>query len=272
MAQIFSQIEVEPRGPIRVVEVLPLVPVSRDRHLPLSYAQQRLWFLDQLEPGNVAFNSPAAVRLGGKLDYEALERTVNEVARRHEILRTTFVAVNGEPVQVISPPNRLKLRVTDLTTVPDNEREATARQLAAAQAQQPFNLSVGPLLRVQVLRLDAEDHVVLFTTHHIISDGWSIGILMNEVTALYEAYLQGRESPLPDLEIQYADYAVWQREWLQGEVLEQQLSYWRRQLGGELPVLQLPADKPRPPVQSHRGRSLSFSLPAELTAKVVKDK
>ena len=270
MHQISSQIEVELRGEVRAAEALPLVAVSREQKLPLSYAQQRLWFLDQLEPGSVAYNSPAAVRLSGKLDYEALERTVNEVARRHEILRITFVAVNGEPVQVISPPNRLKLRVTDLSEVPENEREATARQLAAAQAQQSFDLSVGPLLRVQVLRLDAEDHVVLFTTHHIITDGWSIDILMSEVTVLYEAYIAGRESPLPELEIQYADYAVWQREWLQGEVLEQQLSYWRRQLGGELPVLQLPADKPRPPVQSLRGRSLSFSLSGELTAGLKK--
>ena len=164
----------------------------------------------------------------------------------------------------------MDLHVTDLSELPEEEREAAVRQLAAAEAQQPFDLSVGPLLRVQLLRVAAEDHVVLFTMHHIITDGWSTGILVSEVAALYEAYIEGRESPLPELEIQYADYAVWQREWLQGDVLEQQLSYWRQQLGEELPVLQLPTDKPRPPVQSHRGRNLHFSLPSSLTAELKK--
>jgi amino acid adenylation domain-containing protein len=241
----------------------------REDGLLLSYAQQRLWFLDQLAPGSVAYNVPSAVRLKGRLDVEALRRTLDEVVRRHEVLRTTFVAVNGEPVQVIALPSRLELPVMDLSKLPEEEREAEARQLVAAEAQRPFDLSVGPLLRVQLLRFGAEDQMVLFTMHHIITDGWSTGILVSELAALYEAYVEGRESPLPELEIQYADYTVWQREWLQGEVLEQQLSYWRQQLE-ELPVLQLPTDKPRPPVQSYRGRSFNFTVPAPLTAELKK--
>ena len=269
VAGLAEHVEAALRGGMRVM-VPALVPVSRDQELPLSHAQERLWFLDQLGPGSVAYIVPAAVRLKGWLDVEALQRTLDEVVRRHEVLRTRFIAVDGEPVQVIAPPSRLELPVIDLSELPEEEREAEAHQLAAAEAQRPFDLSVGPLLRVQLLRLREEDHVVLFTMHHIITDGWSTGILVREVAALYEAYIKGHESPLPELEIQYADYAVWQREWLQGEVLEQQLSYWRQQLGEELPVLQLPTDKPRPPVQSYRGRSLGFSLPAELTAELKK--
>jgi amino acid adenylation domain-containing protein len=242
----------------------PLVAASRDGELPLSYAQQRLWFLDQLEPGSVGYNIPIAVRLTGRLDVDALERTLNEVVRRHEVLRTRFVAVRGEPVQVIEAEAQVTMPVVDLTELPTEQREAEARKLAAAEAQTPFDLSAGPLLRVKVLRLDAEEHVVLFNMHHIVSDGWSTGILVREVATLYEAYIEGRESPLEDLPIQYADYAVWQREWLQGEVLEQQLNYWRQQLGGELPVLQLPTDRPRPAVSTYRGATHSHILPAEL--------
>src|SRR6185369_9818538 len=255
------------RGGVKVTAP-PLLPASREQELPLSYAQQRLWFLDQLAPGSLAYNIPLAVRLKGRLEVEALQRTLDEVVRRHEVLRTTFVEVNGAPVQVVAPAGQLPMPVLDLSELEEAEREVEARQ--AAEAQQPFDLSVGPLLRVLLLRLSGEDHVVLFTMHHIITDGWSTGILVREVAALYEAYIEGRESPLPELEIQYADYAVWQREWLQGEVLAQQLAYWRQQLGEDLPVLQLPTDKPRPPVQSHRGQGVSFTLPAELTAELKK--
>ncbi len=265
VASLAEQVEAELRGGVRVVDSVPLVPVSREQQLPLLYAQERLWFLDELEPGLATYNIPGAVRLKGQLDVDALQRTFSEVVRRHEVLRTTFVAVNGQPVQVIAPASPLPMPVVDLSGLP--EREAKARELAMAEAGQPFDLSVGPLVRVQLLRLGEEDHVVLFTMHHMVTDGWSTGILVREVAALYEAYIEGRESPLPELTIQYADYAVWQREWLQGEVLDQQLAYWREQLA-DLPVLQLPADKPRPPVQSHRGQSVSFSLPASLTAEL----
>jgi amino acid adenylation domain-containing protein len=248
----------------------PLAAGSRERELPLSYAQQRLWFLDQLEPGSAAYNIPKAIRLSGKLDLSALERALNEIVRRHEVLRTGFVAVQGEPVQVIAAEARVPLPVVDLSDLPAEEREAQATGEAAAEAQTPFDLGAGPLLRVKLLRLAEEEHVVLFTMHHIVSDGWSTGILVREVAALYEAYIEGRESPLEELAIQYADYAVWQREWLQGEVLEQQLNYWRKQLGGTLPVLQLPTDRPRPAVQSHHGKQITFSLSAELTTELKK--
>ncbi len=269
VAGLAEQVETALRDGVKVTAP-PLVRVSREQQLPLSHAQERLWFLDQLEPGSVAYNIPRAIRLTGRLDVEALARTLNEVVRRHEVLRTRFVAVNGEAVQVISSTAYVEMPVIDLSELPAEQQEAKARELAAAEAQQPFDLSEGPLLRVQLLQFGAEDHVVLFTLHHIVSDGWSTGILVREVGALYEAYIEGHESPLPELEVQYADYAVWQREWLQGEVLEQQLSYWRQQLGAELPVLQLPTDRPRPPVQSYRGQVVNFSLPAELTAELKK--
>ncbi|HEX7334998.1 MAG TPA: amino acid adenylation domain-containing protein [Pyrinomonadaceae bacterium] len=269
VAGLAEQVEEALRGGVRVTAP-PLVPVSREQLLPLSHAQERLWFLDQLKPGSVTYNVPGAVRLKGRLDVEALRRTLNEVVRRHEVLRTTFVSVIGQPVQVISPASQVELPVHDLSDLPEEQREAEARLLTQAEAAQPFDLSIGPLVRVQLLRFAEEDHVMLFTLHHIISDEWSTGILVREVAALYEAYIEGRESPLPELEIQYADYAVWQREWLQDEVLDQQLEYWRQQLGDELPVLQLPTDKPRPPVLSPQGRTINFIVPAQLTAELKK--
>ena len=240
--------------------------VSRVESLPLSFAQQRLWFLDQLEPGSAFYNSPAAVRLVGQLDVAALELTLSEIVRRHEVLRTSFANVGGEPRQVVAAAERLELPVVDLRgcgTVA--EREALAASLMQEEAQRPFDLSVGPLLRVKLLQLGETEQVVLLTMHHIVSDGWSMGVLIGEVAALYEAYREGRESPLPELAIQYGDFAVWQREWLQGEVLEQQLSYWRQQLAA-LPVLELPTDRARPAVQSYRGAHHSFRLAPELAA------
>ncbi|HEU4507795.1 MAG TPA: amino acid adenylation domain-containing protein [Pyrinomonadaceae bacterium] len=269
VAGLAEKVEVRLRGGMRA-KASTLVPVSRDRELPLSHAQQRLWFLDQLEPGTATYNLSGALRLKGRLDVESLRQTFNEVLRRHESLRTTFPAVNGQPVQVIAQAAQLQLPVMDLSDLRDEQREKEARRIAQAEAAEPFDLSTGPLVRVQLLRLAAEDHVMVFTLHHIISDGWSTAIMVREVAALYEAYLAGRESPLPELGIQYADYAVWQREWLQGEVLDQQLAYWRQQLGGELPVLQLPTDKPRPAAPSHHGRIVDLTLSAQLTAELKK--
>src|SRR5215207_7103671 len=216
---------------------------------PLSYAQQRLWFLDQLEPGSITYNMPVAARLSGELDARALEAALNEIVRRHEVLRTTFVTSDGQPRQVISPALDLPLPLTDLSHLEEEEREEQVRRLALGEAQRPFDLSAGPLLRAELLRLSSEEHVLLFTMHHIVSDGWSIGVLVREVAALYEAFTKGEESPLAELPVQYADYAAWQREHLRGEVLERQLSYWRGQLADVPAVLELPTDRPRPAVQ-----------------------
>ena len=232
---------------------------------PISYAQQRLWFLDQLEPGNPVYNLPAGVRLRGALQLSALERSLNEIIRRHEALRTRFLTLDGEPVQVIDPELELRLEVVDLSTLNEHERETEALKLAHATAAGEFDLSTGPLLRATLLRLAAEDHILLLTMHHIISDGWSMGVLVREVGALYRAFSEGSASPLPALPIQYADYAVWQREQLTNEFLAEQLDYWREQLS-EAAVLGLPADHVRPAVKSYRGAREHFALSAELTA------
>jgi amino acid adenylation domain-containing protein len=235
--------------------------------LPLSFAQQRLWFLDQLEPGTPFYNIPAAVRLRGRLDTSALERAFAELARRHESLRTTFVVVGDEPAQVVAPDSGLRLQLEDLTRLSAAEREAEVTRLAAEEAQEPFDLAAGPLLRLRALRLSDEEHVLLLTMHHIISDGWSMGVLIREVAALYDAFTRGEPSPLPELPIQYADFAAWQREHLTDEVMGRQLSYWRERLAGAEP-LELPADRPRPAVRSHRGAGLALTLDAGLTRRL----
>nr|MDQ3804074.1 condensation domain-containing protein [Acidobacteriota bacterium] len=237
---------------------------------PLSFSQQRLWFIDQLEPGGSFYNLPSAFRFRGQLGVTALERTLNEIMRRHKALKTSFVAIDGQPVQIIDESVTLSLPVTDLTHLPAEGREAEARRLAAEEARRPFDLSSAPLLRASLLRLSDEEHVALLTMHHIVSDGWSMGVLVREVAALYEAFSRGDSSPLEELPIQYADYAVWQRERLQGDALERQMQYWREQLGGDLPVLELPTDRPRPAVQSHRGAHEIVKLPAEL-AEALKE-
>jgi amino acid adenylation domain-containing protein len=225
-----------------------------------------LWFLDQLQPGSPFYNVPRTIRMRGALNVEALHQTLEALITRHESLRTTFATVGASPVQVITPTLSLTLPVVDLSKLPESEHEAEAIRLAAEEAFRPFDLSRGPLVRATLLRLGAEDHVLLLTLHHIVSDGWSMGVLFREFAALYEAFSQGKPSPLGELPIQYADYAMWQREWLQGEVLEQQLSYWKERLSGELPVLELPTDRPRPAVQSFRGTYQHVALPKELSA------
>jgi FkbM family methyltransferase len=247
------------------IETPPLRRVERNGALPLSYAQQRLWFLDQLNPGNSFYNVPAAVRMTGRLNINALEKTLTEIIRRHEVLRTSFSEVDGRPIQVIQPATDFTLPVVTV------EHEAEVIRLAREEAARPFDLSCErPLLRVTLLKLEAEEHVVLFTMHHIVSDGWSVGVLLKEVATLYEIYSHGKSSPLPELAVQYADYAMWQREWLQGEALERQLSYWKRQLDGATNVLHLPADKPRPATQTFNGAHHTFSLTLELGEKLKK--
>jgi amino acid adenylation domain-containing protein/non-ribosomal peptide synthase protein (TIGR01720 family) len=237
--------------------------VDRDRDFPLSFAQQRLWFLDQLEGTGSAYNIPGTICLSGELDIPALERSVSEIVKRHEVLRTVFVAEHGQPKQVILPEVALNLTIVDLRQ--DRDQESRVREHALREAQRSFNLRTGPLMRMTVLQLSEGEHVLLFTMHHIISDAWSMGVLVKEISSLYEAYRQGKESPLAELEIQYADYAVWQRTWLQGAMLEQQMGYWREQLQGVAPVLELPVDRARPNVQSFRGATEQVKLSRRLS-------
>ncbi|HYH79110.1 MAG TPA: amino acid adenylation domain-containing protein, partial [Longimicrobium sp.] len=244
----------------------PVVPVERTGALPLSFAQERLWFLDRLEPGSTTYNIPAAWRLGGALDAAALERALGEIVRRHEALRTVFAEVDGSPVQVIAPFGGFALPVEDLSG--DSDREAALGRRAGEEARRAFDLSAGPLFRAALLRLGDEDHVLLLSMHHIVTDGWSMGVLFRELSALYAAYREGGESPLADLAVQYADHAVWQREQLEGEVLDRQLSYWRERLAGAPELLELPADRPRPPVQTYRGASVPVQLSPELLERL----
>jgi amino acid adenylation domain-containing protein len=246
----------------------PIIRVSRDERLPLSFAQQRLWFLHELEPTSSFYNVPVAVRLRGRLQIDAMQRTLNEIVRRHESLRTSFPTIDAQPVQSIAPTLALDLSLIDLSTLREEEREHEVQRRATEEARAPFNLATGPLVRASLVRLGAEDHALLVTMHHIVSDGWSMGVLIKEVGVLYRAFIDNEPSPLPELPVQYADFAVWQRRWLAGEVFETHLRYWRRQLGGELPVLNLPTDKPRPEVQSFRGSSESLQLPMSLLQEI----
>jgi amino acid adenylation domain-containing protein len=250
------------RGAGEGLEVPPLLPVPRDGELPLSFAQQRLWFLDQWEPGNPQYNIAAAMHLTGPLDPAALEQSLREIIRRHEVLRTAFATVAGRPVPVIAPEPDLTLPVIDLSDLAANERQAAVGRRAEAEARTPFDLADGPLLRATLLRLAPEEHVALVVMHHIVGDGWSIGVLNREVAALYAAYLAGQTSPLPELPVQYADYAAWQCGWLCGAALENQLAYWRDRLAGAPAALDVPADRPRPPTPSHCGAAVRFDLPA----------
>ncbi len=240
------------------------------RTAPLSFAQQRLWFLDQYEPDNILYNLPSAIRLKGTLNVTALEESLNEIVRRHEALRTTFSVVDDHPVQVINKPRDFPLTVIELRESCFKEKEETATRFAAEEARTPFNLAEGPLLRVKLLRLAEEDHVLLITMHHIISDGWSIKVLISELGELYEACVNGREAALPELPIQYADFAVWQRNWLQGERLEEQLSYWKAQLAAAPPLLELPTDRPRPTFKTFHGARVDLNLAKKLSEDIMR--
>ncbi|MEA2174839.1 MAG: hypothetical protein QOD00_2431 [Blastocatellia bacterium] len=242
----------------------PIHPVSRETNLPLSYAQQRMWILHQLDPDGAAYNIHAAVHLTGTLDVTALKGTLDEIIRRHEILRTVFQAVDELPVQVISASHELKMPLVDLSNLSGDELEREVHLLAREDSLKPFDLATGPLLRVTLLKLEALEHVVLLTMHHIISDGWSIGVLTREVGAIYAGLRANQASPLSELPIQYADFADWQRKWLRGEVLETELSYWKKQLAG-MPALELPFDRARPAVQSFRGARQTVILPQKMT-------
>jgi amino acid adenylation domain-containing protein len=246
------------------LEIPPIVPAPRDVAIPLSFSQERLWFLDQLEPGNSFYNVALGMRFTGALDAPALQRAVREVARRHEVLRTTFAVADGKPVQLIHADLELDVPFEDLTSLPPAEREPAMRREAAVEVRRSFDLARGPLIRARLLKVGAEDHALLLTTHHIVSDFWTRGILNREITALYAAFRKDRPSPLPELPIQYADYAVWQRRWLDGAALDLQLAYWKTQLDGAPPTLDLPTDRPRPPTQSYRGAWDGMILPAAI--------
>ncbi|MGA9769788.1 MAG: amino acid adenylation domain-containing protein, partial [Blastocatellia bacterium] len=235
---------------------------------PLSFAQQRLWFIEKLEPGTAIFNMPTAIRLEGALDVGALEKTLSEILRRHETLRARFSEVDGRPVQTIAPALPLDITHLDLRAIPVDQRDEAVKRLAGEEARQPFDLRTDLPLRGRLLELSDRDHVLLLTLHHIVSDGWSMGVLVREVAALYQAFSKGELSPLAELEIQYTDFAYWQRDWLQGEVIDEQIDYWKRQLGGRASVLDLPTDMPRPPAQTFRGARQHMRLPDELTQKI----
>ena len=296
----------------------PIRPVPRDGNIPLSFAQQGLWFLDQLEGGSAAYNQLFAVRLSGSLNVTVLEQAIAQIVRRHEVLRTSFKSVDGQPVQVIAPDANFTLSAIDLLHLPEGEQWAEVRQLAIGESQRPFNLAQGSLLRVALLQLGVSEHVLLFTIHHMVSDAWSSGIVIRELAAIYEDFSKdesrgclqslsfkepqrhrelrgGKErgemsgvfgfdrclqvgssfghatlTRLPELSIQYADFAHWQRQRLRGEVFEEQLAYWKRQLGGTLPVLELPSDRPRPAIQTFRGATTTLKLGADLTQRLNK--
>jgi amino acid adenylation domain-containing protein len=268
IAEFADLIESERRARTGVI-LPPMTRVSREGPLPLSYAQQRLWFIDQLEPGSPAYNISAMYRLRGNLNVPALERTINEIVRRHESLRTTFRNVEGHPVAVLSPAVVISLTPQQVPGADEESREEQLRRLAHQEAAIPFDLGTGPLVRARLLRISDNDHALLIIVHHIVGDGWSGSLIAGELAVLYDAFTHDRPSPLPDLGIQYADFSVWQRQWMEGAVRDRQLEYWRRRLSGVPAVLELPTDRPRPAVQCHRGDVSTQVLPNELIERLT---
>jgi myxalamid-type nonribosomal peptide synthetase MxaA len=245
-----------------------ILPVARTENLPLSFSQQRLWFIEQMMPNTPQYNISEAIRLVGGLNVDALQESFNEIIRRHEVLRTNFRTFDGQPIQKIAPSLTLALPMIDWRSLVESERQAKLLRVANEEGMKPFNLAYDPLLRITLIRLGENEYVVMLTMHHIVSDAWSIGILIRELTSLYAAFSQGQPSPLPELPIQYADFATWQRQWLQGEVLDRQLSYWKQQLQHHPPVLQLPKDRPRSKIKTYQGAQRSFFVPREIAKKL----
>lgn len=239
-------------------------PVARTEDLPLSFAQQRMWFLYQMDRQNPAYNEALTIRLTGRLNIDILEQTINAIIQRHESLRTTFPVVEGKPIQKIAPSLKIKLLVVNLKDIP---QEQIDKQIIE-ELQKPFDLTQSPLLRCTLFDLGYENYILVNVFHHIIIDGWSKGILFKELSKFYQALLSNSTVDLPELAIQYADFAVWQRQWLQGEILENQLNYWKKQLTAAPPLLELPTDKPRPATPNFRGHSISFQIDSELTEKL----
>jgi len=265
VSELAQRVEAALRGGAGA-EVPPLVRVERSGELPLSFAQERLWVIQRLDPQSSAYNMPVALRLSGVLDVVALEAALKVLVERHESLRTVLPSVGDMPVQRILPADSFSLAIEDLSALPEGERRRTAREFVRGEARQPFDLEEGPLFRAFLLRLGAEEHVLLLSMHHVISDGWSTGVLFRELSALYGAFGRGEPSPLPAPKLQYADFSVWQRSWLRGEELERQLSYWRDRLAGAPAVLELPTDRPRPAVRTDGGADVHFSVRGETYA------
>ncbi|HUR45837.1 MAG TPA: amino acid adenylation domain-containing protein [Candidatus Saccharimonadales bacterium] len=258
-----------PEEKTRRTEPALLAPRSQQSNIPLSFSQQRLWFLDQLAPGTPVYNVPEAIRLTGALSVSALEQSFNEIIRRHEALRTTFPALDGHPVQVIAPSFAFKIARTDLSHLDGEAQENEVKKLVLAEAKKPFDLTRDLMVRVGLLHIHPEEHVLLVTMHHIASDAWSIGILYQELSTFYKAFTEGKAQAevatlLPELPVQYPDFAIWQRDWLEGPVMEEQLAYWKKHLAGAPDLLELPTDKPRPPVQGFKGSNRTLLLPTDL--------
>jgi amino acid adenylation domain-containing protein len=259
----------ESRAPASQAPAAPrLQSAERRTEVPLSFAQQRLWLLDQLTPASAAYNVPAAIVVNGRLCRSALEQGFGEIVRRHEALRTSFPTVADQPTQAVAGAGPFSLQVVDLCTLPEPDRRLHTRRLVDEEARRPFDLVHGPLMRVTLVRLDEEQHVVLLALHHVICDGWSLGVLTDELSSLYASFSQGEASSVPALTIQYADFSAWQREWLKGEVLESQLAHWKDRLAGAPSSLLLPTDRARPPVQSVRGARQSLAVPESLSAQL----
>ncbi|RKH59256.1 non-ribosomal peptide synthetase, partial [Corallococcus llansteffanensis] len=267
LAALASAID-EAQGRSAGPQAPPLRPVSRDGGPVLSFAQQRLWFLEQLQPGSIAYNLPGIVQLEGALQARALRQALDALVRRHEVLRTTFVSGPQGPVQRIASDAACPFEAVDLGALPPDERASRLQGFVVEQARQPFDLARGPLFRAVLVRVEETRHVLLVLTHHIASDGWSTGILVRELVALYRAFASGQTPALPPLPIQYADFAAWQRAWLQGDVLATQLSWWREQLAGAPPLLRLPTDRPRPAAQTFAGSQVAVRLPRKVSEAV----
>ncbi|MBN1481964.1 amino acid adenylation domain-containing protein [candidate division KSB1 bacterium] len=251
------------------LDVAPIIRVNREEELPLSFAQQRLWFLDQLEPDSAFNNIPIALRLLGELNVAALGKSLNALVERHQVLRTSFTDIEGKPVQNIAESLTIPLQVEDIDAETIVEQEKLIAEQAAVETQTPFNLTEAPLFRARLLRVAPDDHVIFFTMHHIISDGWSISILVQEIAELYRAFVTDETPQLPPLPVQYVDFAEWQRRTLQGENLEKQLNYWQEKLAGNPGMLELPTDFPRPRVQSFHGDTLGRVLSPELSRATI---
>ena len=250
-------------------QTIPQLPRNKDSNcFPLSFAQQRLWLVDQLEPNNPIYNIWIGFRLVGKLDVAVLEQSLNEVVRRHEVLRTVFKVIDGQPMQVIAPALSLSLHVVDISHLPKVKRRTKVQTILTGEVKRVFDLTESPLIRAILLRLGRGEHIFFMTMHHIISDGWSMAVLIREIRAFYDAFVSNKFQALPMLRTQYVDFAVWQRQWLKKEVLETQLDYWKKRIGPQVPVLELPTDRPRLPVQTYRGASQSSELSMTLTKKI----